>query len=97
MCDECTSHHKTCLVQSVYWHLAIKLYCTVLSFLRGGGEEKYSSKICSKGSARKLPNGGKISSIAEGKISSRKEKKRRKRKKKREREREKLKTRKICL
>ena len=30
MCDECTWHHKTFLVQSVYWHLAIKLYCIVL-------------------------------------------------------------------
>ena len=27
MCDECTWHHKTFLMQSVYWHLAIKLYC----------------------------------------------------------------------
>ena len=27
MCDECTWHHKTFLVQSVHWHLAIKLYC----------------------------------------------------------------------
>ena len=26
MCNECTWHHKTVLVQSVYWHLAIKLY-----------------------------------------------------------------------
>ena len=26
MCDECTWHHKTFLVQ-LYWHLAIKLYC----------------------------------------------------------------------
>ena len=31
MCDECTWHHKTFLVQSVYWHLAIKLYCSVLN------------------------------------------------------------------
>ena len=30
MCDECTWHHKTFLVQSVYWHLAIKLYCIVI-------------------------------------------------------------------
>ena len=28
MCDECTWHHKTFLVQ-LYWHLAIKLYCVV--------------------------------------------------------------------
>ena len=27
MRDECTWHHKTFLVQSEYWHLAIKLYC----------------------------------------------------------------------
>ena len=26
MCDECTWHHKTFLVQ-LYWHLAVKLYC----------------------------------------------------------------------
>ena len=26
MCDECTWHHNTFVVQSVYWHLAIKLY-----------------------------------------------------------------------
>ena len=27
MCDdECTWHHKTFLMQSVYWHLEIKLY-----------------------------------------------------------------------
>ena len=31
MRDECTWHHKTFLVQSVYWHLAIKLYCIVTS------------------------------------------------------------------
>ena len=30
MCDECTWHYKTFLVQSVYWHLAIKLYCKCL-------------------------------------------------------------------
>ena len=29
MCDECTRHHKTFLEQSVYWHLAIQLYCIV--------------------------------------------------------------------
>ena len=29
MCDECTWHHKTFLVQSVYWHLAINVYCIV--------------------------------------------------------------------
>ena len=29
MCDECTWHHKTSLVQSVYWHLATKLYCCI--------------------------------------------------------------------
>ena len=28
MCDECTWHHKTFLVQ-LYWHLAIKLYCNL--------------------------------------------------------------------
>ena len=27
MCDECTWHHKTILVESVYWHLAVKLHC----------------------------------------------------------------------
>ena len=27
MSDECIWHHKTFLVQSVYWHLAIKMYC----------------------------------------------------------------------
>ena len=27
MCDDCTWHHITFLVQSLYWHLAIKLYC----------------------------------------------------------------------
>ena len=32
MCDECTWHHNTFLVQSVYWHLAIKLYCIVKRF-----------------------------------------------------------------
>ena len=26
MCDECTWHYETFLVQSVYWHLAVKLY-----------------------------------------------------------------------
>ena len=30
MCDECTWHHKTFLVQWVYWHLAIKLYCNCI-------------------------------------------------------------------
>ena len=30
MCDECTWHNKTFLVQSVYWHLAIKLYCIIV-------------------------------------------------------------------
>ena len=32
MCDECTWHHETFLVQSVYWHLAISVivYCIVL-------------------------------------------------------------------
>ena len=30
MCDECTWHHKTVLVQSVYWHLAIKWYCIII-------------------------------------------------------------------
>ena len=34
MCDECTWHHKTFLVQSVYWHLAVKLYCIVLFCLK---------------------------------------------------------------
>ena len=29
MCDECTWHHKIFLVQSVYWHLAINVYCIV--------------------------------------------------------------------
>ena len=29
MCDECTWHYKTFLMQSVYWHLAIKLYCNL--------------------------------------------------------------------
>ena len=33
MCDECTWHHKTFLVQ-LYWHLAIKLYCIVLLYCR---------------------------------------------------------------
>ena len=28
MCDDCTWHHKTFLVQ-LYWHFAIKLYCIV--------------------------------------------------------------------
>ena len=27
MCDECTWHLKTFLVQSLYWQLVIKLYC----------------------------------------------------------------------
>ena len=31
MCDECTWHQKTFLGQSVYWHLAIKLYCISLA------------------------------------------------------------------
>ena len=26
MCDECTWHHKTFLME-LYWHLAIQLYC----------------------------------------------------------------------
>ena len=30
MWDECTWHHEIFLVQSLYWHLAIKLYCIVL-------------------------------------------------------------------
>ena len=29
MCDECTWHHKTFLVQ-LYWHMAIKLCCIIL-------------------------------------------------------------------
>ena len=29
ICDESTWHHKTLVVQSVYWHLAIKFYCLV--------------------------------------------------------------------
>ena len=29
MCDECAWHHKTLLLQ-LYWHLAIKLYCTYI-------------------------------------------------------------------
>ena len=29
MCGKCTWYHKTFLVQSVYWHLEIKLYCIV--------------------------------------------------------------------
>ena len=29
MCDECTWHYKTFLMQ-MYWHLAIKLYCLAL-------------------------------------------------------------------
>ena len=29
MCDECTWHQKAFLVQSVYWHLEIKLYCVL--------------------------------------------------------------------
>ena len=30
LCDECTWQHKTFLVQSAYWHLAIKLYCIII-------------------------------------------------------------------
>ena len=38
MCDECTWHHKTFLLQLVYWHLAIKLYCIVV-ILIGSSEQ----------------------------------------------------------
>ena len=41
MCDECTWHHKTFLVQSVYWHLAIKLYCIVFV-----GELAFTNMFC---------------------------------------------------
>jgi len=30
LCNECTWQHKTFLVQSAYWHLAIKLYCIII-------------------------------------------------------------------
>ena len=39
--DECTWHHKTFLVQSVYWHLAIKLYFTCY---RGNTDVEWTSK-----------------------------------------------------
>ena len=44
MCDECTWHHKTFLVQ-LYWHLAIKLYCIVfVSSL--GSQQKGDLDFC---------------------------------------------------
>ena len=40
MCDECTWHHKTFLVQSVYLHLAINMY-----WWGGGGNRGFGKNI----------------------------------------------------